>query len=30
MRDVKVTRNIWRKTNFTYPAEKSKEMARAV
>jgi 3'-5' exonuclease len=30
MRDVKVTRNVWRKMNFTYPAEKSKVMALAV
>ncbi len=30
MRDVKVTRNAWRKMNFTYPSEKQKEMAVAV
>ena len=30
MRDVKVTRNIWRKMNFTYPSEKPKVMALAV
>jgi hypothetical protein len=30
MRDVKVTRNVWRKMNFTYPAEKSNVMALAV
>jgi hypothetical protein len=30
MRDVKVTRNAWRKMNFTYPAEKSEPMALAV
>ncbi len=30
MRDVKVTRNVWRKMNFSYPAEKSKDMALTV
>lgn len=30
MRDVKVTRNVWRKMNFTYPVENSKSMALAV
>jgi len=30
MRDVKVTRNVWRKMNFTYPEEKSNVLALAV
>ncbi|MBA3632730.1 MAG: ribonuclease H-like domain-containing protein [Acidobacteria bacterium] len=30
MRDVKVTRNAWRKMNFTYPAEQPKAMALAL
>lgn len=30
MRDVKVTRNAWRKMNFTYPAEKPQTMALAI
>lgn len=30
MRDVKVTRNVWRKMNFTYPAEKPEAMGLAV
>lgn len=30
MRDVKVTRNVWRKMNFSYPTEKSKDMVLTV
>lgn len=30
MRDVKTTRNVWRRMNFTYPAEKPLEMALAI
>lgn len=30
MRDVKVTRNVWRKMNFTYPAKNAKVTALAI
>jgi hypothetical protein len=30
MRDVKTTRNAWRKMNFKFPAEKPLKMALAV